>query len=190
MSMVVRVIAPIGRDAELITELLHQNGVSAETCPDPLCLLGEAPIGPLLIAEEALSTETVRILGEWMRSQPAWSDPPILILTGSGRETSRTNRLELERLPLGTPVLFERPIRTATLLSGVRAALRARQRQYEIRDSFIARDAALAELHQQRETLQVVLDNSIVGVMIGKRGAISATPTRRSCACSAIRPRR
>jgi len=168
--MVVRVIAPIGRDAELIRELLQQNGVSAETCTDSLCLLGEAPIGPLLIAEEALNTETVRALGEWMRSQPAWSDPPILILTGSGRETSHTHRLEFDRLPLGSPVLLERPIRTATLLSSVRAALRARQRQYEIRDSFVARDAALAELHQQRETLQVVLDNSIVGVMIGKRG--------------------
>jgi len=174
MSMVVRVIAPIGRDAELIVDLLQQNGISAETCTDPLCLLGESPIGPLLIAEEALNTETVRALGEWMRSQPAWSDLPVLILTGSGRETSRTHRLDFERLPLGSPVLLERPIRTATLLSSVRAALRARQRQYEIRDSFIARDAALAELQQQRETLQVVLDNSIVGVMIGRqRGEIS-----------------
>jgi len=174
MSMVVRVIAPIGRDAELIVDLLRQNGVSAEACSDPVCLIGGGPIGPLLIAEEALSTETVRVLGEWMRNQPAWSDPPILILTGNGRETSRTSRLELERLPLGSPVLLERPIRTATLLSSVRAALRARQRQYEIRDSFIARDAALAELQQQRETLQVVLDNSIVGVMIGsQRGKIS-----------------
>jgi PAS domain S-box-containing protein len=170
MSMVVRVIAPIGRDAELITDLLQQNGVAAETCQDTLCLVGEGPIGPLLIAEEALSMETVRVLGEWMRNQPPWSDPPILILTGNGRETSQTHRLEFERLPLGSPVLLERPIRTATLLSSVRAALRARQRQYEIRDSFIARDAALAELHRQRETLQVVLDNSIVGVMIGRQG--------------------
>jgi PAS domain S-box-containing protein len=51
----------------------------------------------------------------------------------------------------------------------VRAALRARQRQYEIRDSLQARDVALAELKQERQTLQVVLDNSIVGVIIGKK---------------------
>lgn len=169
MSMVVRVIAPIGRDAELITGVLQQNGLAAEVCIDPLCLLRSEPIGPLLIAEEALDTKTIRILGEWTQKQPAWSDLPVLILTGNGRETSRTHRLEFQRLPLGAPVLLERPIRTATLVSSVRAALRARQRQYEIRDSLQARDAALAELKQERETLQVVLDNSIVGVIIGNK---------------------
>ncbi|WP_348267804.1 ATP-binding protein [Edaphobacter paludis] len=169
MSMVVRVMAPIGRDAELITGVLQQSGLAAEVCTDPLSLLGEDPIGPLLIAEEALSMETIRILGEWMRSQPTWSDLPVLILTGNGRETSKTHLLEFQCLPLGAPVLLERPIRTATLVSSVRAALRARQRQYEIRDSLRARDAALAELKRERETLQVVLDNSIVGVLIGKK---------------------
>ena len=169
MSMIVRVIAPIGRDAELITGVLQENGLAAEVCLDPSCLLGGGPIGPLLIAEEALDIHTIRVLGEWIQNQPTWSDLPILILTSNGRETSHTHRLEFQRLPLGTPVLLERPIRTATLVSSVRAALRARQRQYEIRDSLQARDVALAELKQERQTLQVVLDNSIVGVIIGKK---------------------
>ena len=169
MSMIVRVIAPIGRDAELITGVLQENGLAAEVCLDPSCLLGSGPIGPLLIAEEALDIPTIRVLGEWIQNQPTWSDLPILILTSNGRETSHTHRLEFQRLPLGTPVLLERPIRTATLVSSVRAALRARQRQYEIRDSLQARDVALAELKQERQTLQVVLDNSIVGVIIGKK---------------------
>ena len=169
MSMIVRVIAPIGRDAELITGVLQENGLAAEVCLDPSCLLGSGPIGPLLITEEALDIHTIRVLGEWIQNQPTWSDLPILILTSNGRETSHTHRLEFQRLPLGTPVLLERPIRTATLVSSVRAALRARQRQYEIRDSLQARDVALAELKQERQTLQVVLDNSIVGVIIGKK---------------------
>lgn len=169
MSMIVRVIAPIGRDAELITGVLQENDLAAEVCVDPSCLLGDDPIGPLLITEEALDTNTIRILGEWIQQQPTWSDLPVLILTSNGRETSHTHRLEFQRLPLGTPVLLERPIRTATLVSSVRAALRARQRQYEIRDSLQARDVALAELKQERQTLQVVLDNSIVGVIIGKK---------------------
>jgi hypothetical protein len=101
MSMVVRVIAPIGRDAELITGVLRENGLAAEVCKDPLCLLGDGPIGPLLIAEEALDWKTIRFLGEWVQRQPAWSDLPMLILTGNGRESLQTNRLELQRLPLG-----------------------------------------------------------------------------------------
>src|ERR1700742_224971 len=129
MSMVVRVIAPVGRDAELITGVLRQSGLAAEISTDPLCVLGDDPIGPLLIAEEALDSTTIRILGEWIQKQPTWSDLPLLILTGNGRETSKTHLLEFQRLPLGAPVLLERPIRTATLVSSVRAALRARQRQ-------------------------------------------------------------
>jgi PAS domain S-box-containing protein len=164
MSLVIRVIAPFGRDAELIVEVLQQAGLAAEVCDDLLCLLRDCwdnPIGPLLIGEEALDATSIQQLGALIEHQPAWSDLPVLILTGSGLDTSQSQRLESERLPLGSTVLLERPIRTASLVSSVRAALRARQRQYEIRD-------ALAELKQERETLHVMLDNLPVGVLLAK----------------------
>ena len=162
MSLVVRVIAPTGRDAELITTVLRHNDVPAQV-GIPATLLSEHndPIGPLLIAEEALSPAFIQQLSTLLRKQPAWSDLPILILTGSGRESVQSYRLQQERLPLGSPVLLERPIRTATLVSSVKAALRARARQYEVRD-------AVAELRQQRETLQAVLDNLPVGVLLAR----------------------
>ena len=69
---------------------------------------------------------------------------------------------------LGSPVLLERPIRTMTLVSSVQAALRARQRQYQIRDALGERDVALAELKQERETLHVMLDNLPVGVLLAR----------------------
>ncbi len=140
MSLVVRVIAPIGRDAELITGVLQENGLEAKLCRGIVSLAheaGQGPIGPLLIAEEALDSNTVRQLAELIHNQPPWSDLPLLILTGTGRESSQSKRTEYERLPLGSPVLLERPIRTATLVSSVRAACRARQRQYEIRDPLL-----------------------------------------------------
>ena len=67
---------------------------------------------------------------------------------------------------IGSPILLERPIRAATLVSSVRAALRARKRQYEIRDTLRDRAKALAELKQERETLQAVLDNVPVGILL------------------------
>ena len=67
---------------------------------------------------------------------------------------------------IGSPILLERPIRTATLISSVRAALRARKRQYEIRDTLRDRDRALTELKLERETTQVVLDNVPVGILL------------------------
>jgi signal transduction histidine kinase len=171
MSLVVRVVAPTGRDATLIVEALRQNGLAAEACGDMSQILGylaEHVIGPLLIAEEALTPDSIRELGGLIERQPAWSDLPVLILTSSGRESPQSHMLEQRLLPLGAPVLVERPIRSMTLVSSVRAALRARQRQYEIRDAFRDRDEAMAELRRERETLHVVLENLPVGVLLAK----------------------
>ncbi len=175
MSLVVRVIAPTGRDAELICSVLLASQVPSQVSSSALLSTKEpdsGPLGPLLIAEEALQTAFIEHLGELIRDQPSWSDLPILILTGDGRETARTRSLERVWIPLGAPILLERPIRTATLVSSVRAALRARARQYQIRDS-------IAELKQERETLQVVLDSLPVGVLVAKASGEIVLGNRR-----------
>lgn len=164
MSLVVRVVAPTGRDAELITDVLRQHGVSAEAATVtslPLSEPDHKPIGPLLVAEEALNADLVKQLGSEIRAQPPWSDLPILILTRSARETGVSWRSPMHWAPLGSPILLERPIRIGTLVSSVQAALRARIRQYEIRDT-------LSELREERETLQVMLDNLPVGVVLAR----------------------
>ncbi|MGI4829733.1 MAG: two-component system sensor histidine kinase NtrB [Janthinobacterium lividum] len=175
MSLVVRVIAPTGRDAELITKVLRENDVPAQVGSTSTLLQGRSeqdPLGPLLIAEEALHLNFIQQLSNLIHKQPAWSDLPILILTGSGRETTQTHRLQHARIPLGSPILLERPIRTATLVSSVKAALRARARQYEVRDT-------VAEVKQQRETLQVMLDNLPVGVLLAKPSGEMVVANRR-----------
>jgi hypothetical protein len=42
---------------------------------------GRGLVGPLLIAEESLSAAAIDRLGDVVRSEPSWSDFPILILT-------------------------------------------------------------------------------------------------------------
>ncbi len=188
MSLLVRVIAPTGRDAEMIAAVLNGNGVSAQV-GDALTLFPaersaaggdpSPPLGPLLIAEEALTPQLLPRLTALMRDQPPWSDLPLLILTASGREMASSRRPEsnpsdpLDPLDmLGFPVLLERPIHTATLVSSVKAALRARQRQYEIRD-------ALASLKDERETLQTVLENLPVGIVVAKSSGEIVLGNRR-----------
>ena len=186
MSLLVRVIAPTGRDAELISAVLNQNGVPAQVCEPSALLLLEAgphtaasavapePLGPVLIAEEALTPRLLSQLTVLVREQPPWSDLPILILTASGRETASMRHLNMSSLdPLGSPVLLERPIRTATLVSSVKAAMRARARQFEIRD-------ALASIKEEQETLQTVLDNLPVGVVVAKASGEVVLGNRRS----------
>jgi len=88
MSLVVRIVAPTGRDAELTSGFLRQNGIAAEPCSDLVCLLRQDTddtTGALLIAEEAIDLRTRDALIEALRRQPPWSDLPILILTGTNR---------------------------------------------------------------------------------------------------------
>jgi PAS domain S-box-containing protein len=181
MSLIVRVIAPSGRDAELIAAVLRQHNIAAEIWNNTFSALHIAndPIGPLLIAEEALSPAFIQQLARILQQQPAWSDLPLLILTGNARETTNNQRFEYERLPLGSPVLLERPLRTASLVSSVRAALRARARQYETRDALRDLDGALATIKQERETLQVMLDNLPVGVVFARANGQIVLANRR-----------
>lgn len=167
MSLAVCVVAPIGRDAELTLRVLHENGIAAERSTDLKCLSREStetPIGALLIAEEALDGPSRTALIEYIGGQPTWSDLPVMILTGNSRSFSRTRENRFEHL--GSPVLLERPLRPDILISSVRAALRARKRQYEIRDTLRERDSALAALRNEQETLHVIIDNLPVGIIV------------------------
>jgi PAS domain S-box-containing protein len=169
VGLVVWVIAPTGRDADLVAGVLRHGGLPAVVRRD-LAASGQLvheEAGAVVVAEEALHPAFVQQLGDIVRQQPAWSDLPVLILTGTAGQSS-VQQLEFQRLGIGTPVLLERPIRTENLLSSVQAALRARQRQFDMRDTLRERDRALAELKQEREMLQVVLDNLPVGVLLAK----------------------
>ncbi|HXS75051.1 MAG TPA: ATP-binding protein, partial [Terracidiphilus sp.] len=166
-SLSVYVVAPTGRDAELTLRVLHENGIAAERSSDLNFLVRESagnPIGALLIAEEALDAATSTALIDYVGGQSPWSDLPVLILTGNSRSLSRNrgNRFD----DLGSPVLLERPLRPDILISSVRAALRARKRQYEIRDTLRERDSALAALRNEQETLHVIIDNLPVGIIV------------------------
>jgi signal transduction histidine kinase len=90
--------------------------------------------GSIIITEEALTPDIVGTLSQVIRDQPTWSDFPVLLLTLAGAVTlSSLRRRELQK-PLGNVLLLERPIRPETLVSTVQSALRARKRQYQLRD--------------------------------------------------------
>ncbi len=126
----VLILAPVGRDAELARGLLEREHLDAETCSDVEELISglEAGAGAAVIADEALNGR-ISLLHEWVKAQPTWSDFPFIILTG-GRALPQ-ERFALMQ-PLGNITLLERPLRSITLLTVVRAALRARARQYEV----------------------------------------------------------
>lgn len=127
----VLLLTPTGRDAVLLSGTLREHGIGAAVGPDGRALASaiEAGAGAAIIAEEALSRDTVEAVAPVLSAQAPCSDLPILVLSSAGESTAITNYWVRHLGPLGNVTAIERPVRPATLLSVVRAALRARRRQ-------------------------------------------------------------
>jgi signal transduction histidine kinase/ActR/RegA family two-component response regulator len=141
------VLAPTGRDAELTGAMLTQAGLCAEMCPhiEDLAAKVDAGAGAAVIAEEALAPAAVLSLVDVLRRQPTWSDLPLIVITSGGDATESSMSALKVVEAMGNVTLLERPVRVVTLLSAVHSALRARRRQYEVRDHLEERKRAEAE---------------------------------------------
>jgi signal transduction histidine kinase len=134
----VLVCAPMGRDAQLIGNMLAQHNISAAPQPTLESLSAELLAGAAvaMITEEALYGDISPLIRA-MDEQPPWSDLPLIVLTTSGEESAEKTWSLLRRLePIGNVTLLERPLRAITLVSAVQVALRSRARQYEVRSLY------------------------------------------------------
>jgi signal transduction histidine kinase len=144
------IVAPIGRDAELLAATASQLNVTtviASGVEEIIRVLQEGA-GCLIIAEEALTPHAVEALRAWSMAQPVWSDLPFVVLISSGRPTHESRRRAQDLQVLGNVTFVERPVRPETMESYIRAGLRARMRQYEVRSRQEALLAANADLEQ------------------------------------------
>ncbi len=156
----VLVLAPFGKDAVLVREVLERSGIPVGVVDAvraiARCVAGGA--GAAIVAEEALDEEAIELLGHSVAAQPAWSDFPIIVLTGGGATTPYTEMMVRSRTPMGNINLIERPLRPATLVSSVRTAIRSRLRQYEIRDHLEERERAQGELQRAHDELESLVE--------------------------------
>jgi len=149
------VLAPRGRDAAVIEQVLARSGTSTTTADDPLVLLDALRVaaGAAIVTEEAISDETFGALFDWLDRQPPWSDFPFIVLV-TKRIGKRPGHAAASVERLGNVVLLERPIHAETLTSAVTAALRARGRQYQARGHLLEREQAQERLRLANETLE------------------------------------
>jgi signal transduction histidine kinase len=141
----IALLTPTGRDAAVAEQVMVNAGLRATACADmpALCRLVRAGVGAVLVAEEALNSEASTMLLGVLADQPPWSDVPIVVLTGEG-ELSRAIPRALDQLASHANVtLLERPVRVATIVTVLRSALRARRRQYDVRDHLVERTEIL-----------------------------------------------
>ena len=142
------VFAPIGRDGPASVELFTRARLQAALCCDLPALIAAIgdDVGAVFIAEEGLFGQDLNALLDRVAKQPAWSDLPFVMLTSHQEQHAVAEWRRRVTKGLGNVSLLERPVHPMTLTSAVRSAVRARQRQFEVRDLLAARERAAQEL--------------------------------------------
>jgi signal transduction histidine kinase len=150
-SEVVVILAPTGADATNIARVLKENGMRSVTCSSlaEVARWVDRAAGALLMTEEALSPTRNSVLVEAFERQPPWSEIPLL-LVASGASIHRWATLPTAVLGTRSNVtLVARPLQASTLSAAAQTVLRARRRQFEVRDLLAEREALLASLEDR-----------------------------------------
>jgi signal transduction histidine kinase/CheY-like chemotaxis protein len=156
-------MAPTRRDGEVTCALLGNAGIACEALDDVDALVGtaEAGVGAIMLTDATLASHGIERLFAFFARQPDWSDIPVILLTPDRRHSAAT-ATALEAFTNVT--LLDRPVSTRSMLSAVLAALRARRRQYELRDQMVElREAerALREADRRKDEFLATLAHEL-----------------------------
>jgi signal transduction histidine kinase/ActR/RegA family two-component response regulator len=172
----VLILTPNGRDAALACQVLGAAGLECTPCGDDGILYSEieAGAGTVILAEEALTAWMVHALLAMVENQEPWSDLPLIIIADGG---DASEKVLATLAPLSNATILERPVRVNTLVSAVQSSLRARRRQYEVRDLLRSqadtdrrKDEFLAMLgHELRNPLAAIRNSLFILEQLGPR---------------------
>ena len=140
------ILPPTRRDGVATCDVLRRAGISCEVCRDPLQLAEQirAGVGAFVITDALAADPRLGHLTGALQAQPTWSDTPAILLSRLNEDSAGLTIL----LSSTTNVtILDRPASMRTLASSVRAALRERKRQYQIRDQ-------LTQLRDAQEALR------------------------------------
>jgi hypothetical protein len=147
------VLAPRKRDARLTQAILAGAGIACAVCGtmESLCDELADAAGAVLLTEEALASQHLGRLISILSAQPAWSDLPLILLMPGGANSPALDRMLAQ---LGNVLILDRPVRLQTLISVLRSALLARERQYQIRAHLVEQQHAEEALRHANMTLE------------------------------------
>ena len=146
-------MAPAGRDAEVVSQLLASAKIeplidgSGELL---LQALRDGNAAGAVVTDDALLRIDQASLSDAIASQPPWSDFPFVLLVR--RSAQREGPKSIEAVMNAT--VLERPLHPASLLSAARAAIRARARQRLAAEYLAERERAEKQLRELAETLE------------------------------------
>ena len=147
------IVAPNGRDAEVIGQLLRSASLAFAIDPAADRLFAAVASGSeagAVVTDDALARLDTDRLRAAIERQPPWSDFPVVLLVRRGETREGSRAIE----ELVNVTVLERPLHPATLISAVRSAIRGRRRQRLAAAYLAEREAAEARLRDLADTLE------------------------------------
>ena len=147
------IVAPGGRDAEVIGQLLRSASLpfAIDNGGDRLfAAIASGTEAGAIVTDDALARLETERLRAAIERQPRWSDFPFVLLARRGETREGSRAIE----ELVNVTVLERPLHPATLISAVRSAIRGRLRQRLAAAYLAEREAAEARLRELADTLE------------------------------------
>lgn len=150
------VMAPVGRDGDLICSLLRTAGYPAESMSRIRAAedLDSAQVLGLILTDEALVQDGFEALRLVVQAQPVWSDLPLMVLTSGAMDPQYGAIASQVRVEFRTVFLLDRPVRKELFVSAAQVAYNSRLKQFEVRDA-LARQYLADETLRNTEKLAV-----------------------------------
>jgi signal transduction histidine kinase/ActR/RegA family two-component response regulator len=158
----VLLVAPTARDGEITRSLLAKAGLTCVVCENLNHLVKELHVGAgaVLLTEEAITGEGIEELLTTVAEQPSWSDIPVVMMMRQGDQSPVATGVLRS---LRNVTLLERPAPTLSVVSAVQAAVRGRERQYQMRDQFESIRKGEVRSRELQEQLEIAVDASELG---------------------------
>lgn len=152
----VLLLLPSRKDTAMARSVLAQAGITCVPCSDlsELCRELAAGAAAVVSAEETLRSGQFEVFLGLLRDQPVWSDVPVLVL-GSGGGQSPQSGAVLQQID--NLILLAAPVQIDALLSAVRTALRARRRQYQLRQYLAERAEVEKALRESEDRFRLAV---------------------------------
>src|ERR1700736_4027589 len=158
----VLLVAPTARDGEITRSLLAKAGLTCVVCENLNHLVKELHVGAgaVLLTEEAITGEGIEELLTTVAEQPSWSEIPVVMMMRQGDQSPVATGVLRS---LRNVTLLERPAPTLSVVSAVQAAVRGRERQYQMRDQFESIRKGEVRSRELQEQLEIAVDASELG---------------------------
>ena len=149
--------APFGKDAEILTEIVSSEGLCVTHCASLQELAHRLSDRTdfILLTEEALVSSSLQAIQQTLRKQEPWSDIPIILLASAGATPSRWTTGFVSKLADDANIsILERPVRVPTIISVLRTARRARNRQRQVQGLLLQEKQSASQLRSARDQLE------------------------------------